>query len=144
MSAKEAKARIKINKLLEEAGWRFFDSAEGKANIFLEHRTKKGKISGDTLGNDSTTLLPNFFWLFCQSSDYWNQANLLASGAGQPQFNANALKQIIVPLPPLETQQKIVAELEEDLAVVAGAKRLKAKMEANIRATIGRVWGEDA
>jgi len=52
MSAKEAKARIKINKLLEDAGWRFFDSAEGKANISLEHRTKKGKISGDTLGND--------------------------------------------------------------------------------------------
>lgn len=52
MSAKEAKARIKINKLLEDAGWRFFDSAEGKANISLEHRTKKGNISGDTLGND--------------------------------------------------------------------------------------------
>jgi type I restriction enzyme R subunit len=50
--AKEAKARVKINKLLEEAGWRFFDSADGKANISLEHRTKKGKISGDALGND--------------------------------------------------------------------------------------------
>ena len=32
----EAKARIKINKLLEEAGWRFFDSEEGKTNILLE------------------------------------------------------------------------------------------------------------
>ena len=47
------------------------------------------------------------------------------------------------PLPPLETQQKIVAELEQNLAAVAGAKRLKEKMEANIRAVIGRVWGED-
>jgi len=46
-----------------------------------------------------------------------------------------------IPLPPLETQQKIVAELEQDLAAVAGAKRLKAKMAANIRAVIGRVWG---
>lgn len=33
--AKEAKARIKINKYLEEAGWRFEDSSEGKANIQL-------------------------------------------------------------------------------------------------------------
>ena len=33
--SKEAKARIKINKLLEESGWRFFDNAEGKANIVL-------------------------------------------------------------------------------------------------------------
>lgn len=38
--AKEAKARIKINKLLEEAGWRFFDAEEGKANITLEVNTK--------------------------------------------------------------------------------------------------------
>jgi len=29
---KEAKARIKINKLLEDAGWRFLDSAERTAN----------------------------------------------------------------------------------------------------------------
>ena len=33
---KEAQARIKINKLLEEAGWRFFNDKNGKANIVLE------------------------------------------------------------------------------------------------------------
>ena len=33
MGAKEAKARIKINRLLEEAGWRFFDDENGPANI---------------------------------------------------------------------------------------------------------------
>lgn len=40
MSQKEAKARIKINKLLEEAGWRFFDSKNGPANIVLENYVK--------------------------------------------------------------------------------------------------------
>lgn len=29
MASKEATARIKINRLLEEAGWRFFDEAAG-------------------------------------------------------------------------------------------------------------------
>jgi len=52
MSAKEAKSRIKINKLLENAGWRFFDSDAGKSNISLEHRTKKGKFTNDKLGID--------------------------------------------------------------------------------------------
>ena len=33
---KEAQARIKINKLLEESGWRFFDDKNGSANIQLE------------------------------------------------------------------------------------------------------------
>jgi len=36
LSVKEAKARIKINKLLEESSWRFFDDTAGKANIVLE------------------------------------------------------------------------------------------------------------
>ena len=36
MSEKEAKARIKINKLLEEAGWRFFADGSAPANIQLE------------------------------------------------------------------------------------------------------------
>jgi type I restriction enzyme, R subunit len=34
--SKEAKARIKINKLLEESGWRFDDDRKDKANIQLE------------------------------------------------------------------------------------------------------------
>ncbi len=36
MTAKEATARIKINKLLEAAGWRFFADEVGPANIRLE------------------------------------------------------------------------------------------------------------
>ena len=33
---KEAKARIKINKLLEESGWRLIDTSKGRANVILE------------------------------------------------------------------------------------------------------------
>ena len=49
---KEAQARIKINKLLEEAGWRFFDSSEGKANIVLEASVKITKRNLSDLGDD--------------------------------------------------------------------------------------------
>jgi type I restriction enzyme, R subunit len=52
MSDKEAKARIKINNLLEEAGWRFFDNDQGISNIDLEHRTIKGKYDNLKLGDD--------------------------------------------------------------------------------------------
>jgi len=52
MAVKEAKARIKINKLLEEADWRFFETSAGKANISPEHRTKKGKFTNYKFGND--------------------------------------------------------------------------------------------
>lgn len=35
MKNKEASARIKINKLLEESGWRFEDSEKGRAHRSL-------------------------------------------------------------------------------------------------------------
>ena len=47
MPDKEAKARIKINKLLEEAGWRFFDDEQGKANILLETSVKMDELGDD-------------------------------------------------------------------------------------------------
>lgn len=48
----EAHARIKINQLLEEAGWRFFDNHEGKANILLENHVKITQKEIDAWGND--------------------------------------------------------------------------------------------
>jgi len=52
MSNKEAKARIKINKLLENAGWRFFDDEDGKTNIQLENNVVITKTHFDEFGED--------------------------------------------------------------------------------------------
>lgn len=49
---KEAKARIKINKLLEQSGWRFFDDGKEKANIVLENNVKITRKNLDEFGND--------------------------------------------------------------------------------------------
>jgi len=49
---KEAKARIKINNLLQTSGWRFFDDGKGSANITLENNVKLTKNTVDELGND--------------------------------------------------------------------------------------------
>ncbi|MBF8249696.1 MAG: type iii restriction protein res subunit, type restriction enzyme, subunit [Candidatus Levybacteria bacterium] len=49
---KEAKARIKINNLLQNSGWRFFDDEKGKSNIVLENNAKLTKQSIDEYGND--------------------------------------------------------------------------------------------
>jgi type I restriction enzyme R subunit len=52
MSNKEATARIKINKLLEAAGWRFFPEGEKPANIRLEPGVKITTSDLDALGDD--------------------------------------------------------------------------------------------
>ena len=60
MAHKEAKARIKINKLLEEAGWLFFDSDAGKANVVLEPNVKITQTKIDALGEDFETQVDGF------------------------------------------------------------------------------------
>ena len=52
MKKKEASARIKINRLLEEAGWRFFDDENGPANIQLEPNVKMSKADLTGLGEN--------------------------------------------------------------------------------------------
>lgn len=71
MAAKEAKARIKINKLLEEAGWRFFADANGKANIVLESNAKLTKAGIDAMGENFETVHNGFIdFLLLDSQGY--------------------------------------------------------------------------
>jgi type I restriction enzyme M protein len=86
---------------------------------------------------------PRYYWVFAQSDLYWNQANALMTGGGQPQFNGNALVQVKIPLPPLATQQAIVAEIEAEQALVAANRELITRFEQKIHATLARVWGDD-
>ena len=48
----EATARIKINRLLEDAGWRFFDDDTGPVNIQLEPNVKLTEHAVNDLGED--------------------------------------------------------------------------------------------
>ena len=52
MSAKEANAHIKINKLLEAAGWRFFAEGDAPANIRLESNATIKSSDLDALGEN--------------------------------------------------------------------------------------------
>ena len=52
MPEKEAAARIKINKLLETAGWRFFADGKSPANIKLETSVTLKFSDLDALGEN--------------------------------------------------------------------------------------------
>lgn len=72
-----------------------------------------------------------FYWYFSKSNDYWEQANKLSSGAAQPQFNGNALKQVLFPFPKsLPEQQRIVSILDKS---VASIDKAKANAEQNLK-----------
>jgi type I restriction enzyme M protein len=46
------------------------------------------------------------------------------TGAAQPQITGSALKPFLIPLPPLEIQEQLVAELDGYAGIVAGAKQI--------------------
>jgi len=60
VSGKEATARIKINKLLERAGWRFFADGNAPANIRLEPSVIIKTADLDTLGDDFERISKGF------------------------------------------------------------------------------------
>ena len=49
---KEAKARLKINEMLKEAGWRFFDEGNKPANVVVELNVKMTTKQVNDLGED--------------------------------------------------------------------------------------------
>lgn len=62
------------------------------------------------LNLDPSVVNPKYYWHFAQSELFWEQANKLVSGGGQPQFNANALKQVKLPIPFSNDAGKSLAE----------------------------------
>ena len=61
---------------------------------------------------DNSKILNRFYWHFTQTSLYWTQAGKLVSTGGQPQFNTNAISRVLVPVPSLKEQTRIVAILD--------------------------------
>lgn len=61
---------------------------------------------------DNTRLLNKYYWHYTKTPLYWNQAKKLVTTGGQPQFNSPALKQIKIPIPSVEEQQRIINILD--------------------------------
>ncbi len=78
---------------------------------------------------NSQVVDPNFLYLFFQSPKYWNQISAGISGSAQGGFNAKKLGELIVPIPPLSEQKRIVAILDQTFTAIDQAK---ANIEKNI------------
>jgi type I restriction enzyme M protein len=66
-----------------------------------------------------------------------------AIGVTMKNLNQGILSAIQIPLPPLASQQAIVAEIEAEQALVAANRELITRFEQKIQATLARIWGAD-
>ena len=70
--------------------------------------------------------------------------NAVGAAGNMPKINQGIVERIPLPLPDLDTQRTIVAEIETEQALVGANKNLIARFEAKIKTTINSVWGNDA
>jgi type I restriction enzyme M protein len=68
----------------------------------------------------------------------------MISGVAITRLTLTKINTAAIPLPPLDTQQAIVAEIEAEQALVVANRELITRFEKKIQATLGRVWGEDS
>ena len=62
--------------------------------------------------------LIDFVKYFLDSPYYWQMISLKQSGTGQPNVNATKLSEILIPIPPIEEQKRIVAKIEKLMPLV--------------------------
>ena len=148
--------------LLRDENKRYVDLIE-QNNAFLLHRgdllvARTGATYGKTLyfDTDETAVFASFlikldlpeyidhyfYWIFAQTQNYWDQANRLVSGGAQPQFNANAIKQLVIPIPTLDVQKSIVKQAREEQKIIDANKKLISIFKQKITDKISEVWGE--
>jgi|WetSurMetagenome_2_1015567.scaffolds.fasta_scaffold05303_6 type I restriction enzyme M protein len=66
----------------------------------------------------------------------------LAGGGAQPNISQAIIKNIEIPLPPLEVQKAIIEEIEQYQKVIDGAKQVVEQFETKIKTKIAKIWGE--
>jgi type I restriction enzyme M protein len=86
--------------------------------------------------------LPLFFAHFFKSRDFTEMIKTVGRGANIQNLSQGILKELKIPLPPLATQQAIVAEIEAEQALVAANRKLITRFEKKIQTTLARIWGE--
>lgn len=112
----------------------------GKTMIFLEDYPAVYASFLIKLDFDKNFISPWYYWVFSQTQHYWNQANKLVTGGGQPQFNANAIKQIKIPLPSLEEQEIIVSKVKDEISIVQNNIKLINICKQRIIEKLSIVW----
>lgn len=81
--------------------------------VFASYLIRVKRING---------MYSSFIKSFLGSQVYWRQLYANSMGTGQPNVNATALKNIVFPIPPLAEQHRIVARVDELMALCDALK----------------------
>jgi len=89
-------------------------------------------------------LLPGFLINVLRDDRSVDQMIGMAGKGTYPSINQTDVESLQIPLPPLEVQTEIVAEIEGYQKEIERLEAEIANQEENIQRSIARVWGEDS
>ncbi len=96
------------------------------------------------LRDQSAQLDQDFLYNILGSKPVYAQFKQGATGGVVNNLNSAIVRRVKIPLPPLEVQKEIVAEIESYQNEIERFKAEIAGQEKNIQNAIARVWGEEA
>lgn len=82
-----------------------------------------------------------FLAYFFKSTDFAEKMKTVGQGASIRNLSQGILDSLQIPLPPIDEQQSIVAEIETEQALVEANRKLISRFDKKIKSAIARVWG---
>ena len=76
---------------------------------------------------DTNKLLPQFLYYYINTNEFQKIRDSLVKGSTQEAMNNEGLKEIKIPIPQLQKQQKIITKIEEKLNLIKEMEKLKEK-----------------
>lgn len=126
--------------------WRNAPKHVGKTALFMEEDEKY--ISASfllSLKNKNPDKYDNKY-IWCALNNLRETGYFMRNArqaVNQSNFNGDQLGKTFLPVPPIDIQKKIVAQINEEMAIVAQNKRLIEIFQQKIKDRIAEVWGEN-
>lgn len=88
-------------------------------------------------------VMPEYLIIYMKSDQFISDARKYAQRAvNQASIKTSDLKQLDIPVPPMEVQEQIVLAIHEEMSIVEQNKRLIEIFQQKIKDRITEVWGE--
>lgn len=110
----------------------------GEATILNIDATTNQAIAGIKIKDKSSVDIDYFYSFFKSLKD---EVNRIGRGVAQNNINLSILKSFFIPLPPLETQKQIAAQLDKCTAVIAKHKQMLEKYDTLIKSRFIEMFG---
>lgn len=125
--------------------WRNAPKHVGKTALFMEHDEKYISASFLLSLKNKNPEKYNNQYIWCALNNLRETGYFMRNArqaVNQSNFNGDQLSKTLLPVPPIGIQQKIVAQINEEMAIVAQNKRLIEIFQQKIKDRIAEVWGE--